>query len=209
MLMSSHSKPLAEKITIDIGLWLSRYIAVIVKNVLGWLLILCAIVFGVLFPGPLGTPMFLIGFAMITLPGKRRLTSGALRGKQINLFSHKARVWRLAISLLLPPAFILFLELQKLPTLHPSRMSFQRLCTVYALAIAGSWLLMLLFLLGLNAVLKILPHIRRKVRPWLRDHGVNLLPPRRKQRYIGGHETPPDDQDIIEFGKRNRESESA
>jgi hypothetical protein len=210
MLMSSHSqRPLPEKITIDIGLWLSRYIAVIIKNVVGWFLILCAIVFGALVPGPLGTPMFLIGFAMITLPGKRKLTSGALRGKQIHLFSRKARLWRLAISLLLPPAFILFLEIQKLPTLHPSSMSFTRLCTVYVLAIAGSWLLMLLFLLAMNAVLKILPHVRRKVRPWLRDHGVNLLPPRRKQRYIGGHETPPNDQDIVEFGKRNRGSESA
>ena len=60
--------------------YLVRYAAVIIKNILGWALMLSAIVLGGVFPIPIGTPMFLIGFALITLPGKRRLTSGALRG---------------------------------------------------------------------------------------------------------------------------------
>jgi hypothetical protein len=188
------------KITVDWGIYLSRYVAVIVKNVVGYLLILFALVLGGVFPIPIGTPMFLIGFAMITLPGKRRLTSGALRGKQIRLFSRTARIWRLAGSALLPPAFILFLEFQKLPTLHPSRMSFTKLCTVYGVAIAASWVLMLLVLLLTNAVLKILPRLRRKVRPWLRDHGIHLLPPRRKIRKLAAQQ-PPDDRQIVEFSR--------
>jgi hypothetical protein len=193
-----------KQITLDLGTWLSRYVAVIVKNVVGYLLMLGALVLGGLFPIPIGTPMFLIGFAMITLPGKRRLTSGALRGKQIGLFSRTARIWRLGISLLLPPAFILFLEFQKLPTLHPSRMSLGRLCTVYGLAIAGSWFLMLFALLFVNALLRILPRVRRRVRPWMRDHGVNLLPPRRKPRGVAATQQRPDDEQIVEFSRAHR-----
>jgi hypothetical protein len=189
------------RITLDLGTWLTRYVAVVVKNVVGYLLILCAIVVGGIFPGPLGTPMFLIGFAMITFPGKRKLTSGALRGIQIPLFSSKARVWRLAVSLLLPPGFIILLEFMRLPNLYPSRMSFTRLCGVYALAIVASWFLTLLAVLLLNAIIRILPHVRRKVRPWLRDHGVNLLPPRRKPRSHTSPPQPPDDQQIVEFSR--------
>jgi hypothetical protein len=184
---------------LDLETWLRRYVAVIVKNVVGYLLILCAMVVGGIFPGPLGTPMFLIGFAMITFPGKRRLTSGALRGKQIPLFSSRARIWRLAISLLLPPGFIILLEFMRLPNLYPSRMSFARLSATYGLAIVASWFLTLLAVLLMNAVLKILPRIRRKVRPWLRDHGINLLPPRRKRRNPTSPPQPPDDQQIVEF----------
>src|SRR5689334_23334480 len=47
----------------------------VVKNVIGWLLILTAMVMGPLVPGPGGLPLFLIGFALITFPGKRRITA--------------------------------------------------------------------------------------------------------------------------------------
>jgi hypothetical protein len=128
----------AVKITLSLETWLTRYVAVVIKNVIGYLLILCALIVGGIFPGPLGTPIFLIGFAMITFPGKRRLTSAALRGKQIPLFSSTARIWRIAISLLLPPGFIVLLEFMRLPNLYPSRMTFARLCSTYALAIVAS-----------------------------------------------------------------------
>src|SRR5688572_19405596 len=60
----------------------SRYWLVL-KNVLGWPLILASFVAGPLVPGPGGIPLFLIGFALVSFPGKRRLTARALRGKPV------------------------------------------------------------------------------------------------------------------------------
>src|SRR2546423_2953717 len=52
----------------------------VLKNVLGWLFILTAMVMGPLVPGPGGLPLFLIGFGLITFPGKRRITARVLCG---------------------------------------------------------------------------------------------------------------------------------
>ncbi|MGD0768416.1 MAG: hypothetical protein ABSB42_09515 [Tepidisphaeraceae bacterium] len=177
----------------------ARYPGVIIKNVIGWLLMLSALVLGSFFPIPIGTPMFIIGFAMISLPGKRRLTSGALRGISINLYTRKARMWRLAGSLLLPPAFVWFLAFQRHPIVHPLQMTLLRLCAIYSVTILGAWVFTWLTLLAINAVVRVLPRVRRSVRPWLRDHGINLLPPRRKPRFQPASQRP-DDQNIIEFG---------
>jgi len=177
----------------------ARYPGVIIKNVIGWLLMLSALVLGSFFPIPVGTPMFVIGFAMISLPGKRRLTSGALRGIPINLYTRKARMWRLAGSLLLPPGFVWFLAFQRHPIIHPSRMTLWHLCALYAITIVGAWVFTWLLLLAINAVVRVLPRVRRRVRPWLRDHGINLLPPRRKPRFQAASQRP-DDQNILEFG---------
>lgn len=168
----------------EAGAFVVKYAAVIVKNVLGWALMLSALVLGSFFPVPIGTPLFLIGFAMITLPGKRRLTSSALRGIPVRIYTRKAFWWRSAISLLLPPAALWFLAFQKWPVLHPSQMNFARLCTVYAIAIGGAWVLTWIMLRLINLVVSVLPRVRRRVRPWMRDHGINLLPPRRKRRYL-------------------------
>jgi hypothetical protein len=168
----------------EAGAFVVKYAAVIVKNVLGWALMLSALVLGSFFPVPIGTPLFLIGFALITLPGKRRLTSSALRGIPIRIYTRKAFWWRSAISLLLPPAALWFLAFQRWPVLHPSQMTFARLCTVYAIAIAGAWILTWIALRAINVVVRFLPKVRRRVRPWMRDHGINLLPPRRKRRYL-------------------------
>ena len=103
--MSDPSKPLKpEKIATE-AKYLERYAWIIIKNVVGWVLMLSAIAVGSVFPIPLGTPMFLIGFALITFPGKRHITSSALRGIPIRIYTRKALMWRLAFSLLLPPAF--------------------------------------------------------------------------------------------------------
>ncbi|MGD0461745.1 MAG: hypothetical protein ABSB74_04575 [Tepidisphaeraceae bacterium] len=182
--------------------FLGRYAWIIIKNVVGWVLMLSAIAVGGVFPIPLGTPMFVIGFAMITLPGKRRITSGALRGIPIKLHTRRALMWRLAVSLLLPPAVVWFLALQRHPIVHPSRMGLWRLCALYAVAIVGAWVLTLLLLLAINAILRIMPRVRRRVRPWLRSHGINLLPPRRKSRNPARPHAL-DDQHILEFGRDN------
>jgi hypothetical protein len=182
----------------EAGAFVAKYAAVIVKNVLGWALMLSALVLGSFFPVPIGTPLFLIGFALITLPGKRRLTSSALRGIPIRIYTRNAFWWRLAISLLLPPAALWFLAFQRWPVLHPSQMTFARLCTVYAVAIGGAWILTYIMLRAINVVVKILPKVRRRVRPWMRDHGINLLPPRRKRRYLISSQRS-DDEQILTF----------
>ena len=183
----------------EAGTFVARYFAVILKNVLGWALMLAALGLGSFFPIPIGTPLFLIGFAMISLPGKRRLTSSALRGIPIRLYTRKATWWRLAISLLLPPAALWFLAFQRWPVLHPSQMSFARLCTVYAIAIGAAWILTWIFLRAVNLIVRFLPKVRRHVRPWLRDHGINLLPPRRKQRRRAASTQRSDDEQILTF----------
>src|SRR3954451_13184234 len=59
----------------------SDYFWFIFKNVIGWLLILSSLPIGVALPGPGGIPLFLIGFALVTFPGKRQLTSRVMRGR--------------------------------------------------------------------------------------------------------------------------------
>ena len=63
--------------------FLASWYWLVLKNVLGWLLILASLVAGPLVPGPGGLPLFLIGFALISFPGKRRLTARVLRGKPV------------------------------------------------------------------------------------------------------------------------------
>src|SRR6185436_15536752 len=50
------------------------------------------------------------------------------------------------------------------------------------LAILIVWLVTRLSLKILNGFLKLLPRFRRKFRPWLRNKGLLLLPPRKKLR---------------------------
>src|SRR3712207_1367483 len=52
----------------------------VLKNILGWVLILGAFPLGALIPGPGGIPLFLIGFGLITFPGKRHFTARLMRG---------------------------------------------------------------------------------------------------------------------------------
>src|SRR5688572_9860747 len=56
----------------------------IFKNLIGWILILTAMALGPIVPGPGGLPLFLIGFGLITFPGKRRITARLLSGKPVH-----------------------------------------------------------------------------------------------------------------------------
>ena len=62
-----------------------EYFWFVVKNVIGWVFILASPVLGALIPGPGGLPLFLIGFALVTFPGKRKLTSRVMRGIPMDL----------------------------------------------------------------------------------------------------------------------------
>ena len=83
--MASDSRPTAEGLLpltrgqrfLTMRTWL------VLKNLIGWVLIFGALVAGPLVPGPGGLPLFLIGFALISFPGKRRLTARVLRGRPV------------------------------------------------------------------------------------------------------------------------------
>src|SRR2546421_1231650 len=82
--------------------FLNEYAWFMVRNVLGWILVVSALPVGFLFPGPLGFPIFLIGFALITFPGKRRLTARFLRGRRLHLEARAYAVMALFVSIAIP-----------------------------------------------------------------------------------------------------------
>src|SRR5215207_4439025 len=86
----------------------------ILKNVIGWLLILSAMALGPLVPGPGGLPLFIIGFGLITFPGKRRITARVLSGAPIPPDSRAYRRGVAIVSLLLPAAVLLYLSYEEL-----------------------------------------------------------------------------------------------
>src|SRR5690242_8703470 len=90
------------------------YIWVIIKNIIGWVFVLCSGAVGLVTPGPFGVPMFLIGFALITFPGKRKLTARVLKGKPIAPDSRPFRRG-LAAAALSVPAVCAFYLLWKYP----------------------------------------------------------------------------------------------
>src|SRR5687768_17851622 len=72
--------------------WLANWGWFIAKNLIGWVLIVSAFPLGALIPGPGGIPLFLIGFGLITFPGKRRLVAALLRGKPIRSEEHTSEL---------------------------------------------------------------------------------------------------------------------
>jgi hypothetical protein len=182
---------------VQIGFF-AKYFWVIVKNCIGWMLMIAALVLGGVFPEPIGTPLFLIGFALISFPGKRSLTSRVFRGIPYDLYTHQMRVIRAAISLIFPPIAVWILAHQKHSILHPHELGAVRTFAIYALAVGGSWLGLLWLMRFMNLVIRFLPRVRRKVRPWMKEKGINLLPARKRRISRFSPHTPPN-QEIIEI----------
>src|SRR3954462_2131444 len=86
---------------------IKQWIWFFIQNIIGWLLILLAWPVGLALPGPGGLPMFLIGFALITFPGKRHLTARVLRGIPVRRTSRAFRN-TIAIIAIVIPAMVLF-----------------------------------------------------------------------------------------------------
>ena len=172
------------------------------KNVIGWMLIAASLVIGPAVPGPGGIPLFLIGFAMISFPGKRQLTARVFRGRRIGRPHRVYQLLCLAISLLLPSvATFLFTLDSHLRVWLAGAVADPRLvvlCAYFAL-VAICWTAMRLLPWIVNLLLPWVPPIRRKIRPWMRQRGIHLLPPRHRDRHApfdSGHR--PHDE-ILEF----------
>jgi len=178
----------------------------VVKNVLGWLLILTAMVMGPLVPGPGGLPLFLIGFGLITFPGKRRITARVLCGAPVDPQSQAYRRGVAGLAIFAPAITLAYL-LFEFPVL---RIGTGRNALLYPVLYAA--LAVLLWFVGIRAVglinlgMRMVPKIRRKIRPWLRRHGIDLLPPRRRRRNVpGGPETREPDPEILSIHERHQD----
>jgi hypothetical protein len=164
------------------GKFFAGYAWLILKNIVGWAMILISPAVGFTLPGPGGIPLFLIGFALVTFPGKRRLTARVLRGRPMDLQSKKFDWIEIAIALVL--STILFWPFEKR---YWQQLNLRSLTTAFHITLAlvvlsVVWIGTRFGLRGLNIVIRLMPRLRRKIRPWLRSHGIYLLPPRYRGR---------------------------
>src|SRR5687768_8813176 len=81
----------------------------LLKNVLGWALILSSFVLGPLVPGPGGIPIFLLGFGLITFPGKRKMTARVLSGKPTAANRRSYRRAAALFALVVPAGVLVYL----------------------------------------------------------------------------------------------------
>lgn len=177
----------------------------IAKNIIGWLLIASSFVLGPLVPGPGGIPLFLIGFGLITFPGKRKLVARFLRGKPIPRGSFAYLVTIVALSLAVPAVTMLFLVKRGWITNHHDHESRVWLTWIYAGTFVVMTLAGLCALPLVNRIMAGMPAVRRKVRPWLRRKGIDLLPARRRRRMplLRGHRVRQADREILEIHERH------
>ena len=185
--------------------FLSEYAWVIVRNVIGWILVLCSPVLGALVPGPGGLPVFLIGFALVTFPGKRKLTARVLRGRRLEIEDRFYAITAAFVAIAIPGALLWWLavqwqysdKLRRIVEQYAPKNSVRVLTVVLAITIV--WLVTRVSLKILNGLLRLLPKFRRKFRPWLRRKGLKLLPPRRKSSKI-----PLPEDEILELSAHHQ-----
>ena len=168
----------------------TTYLGFILKNVIGWTLIIAAPILGIALPGPGGIPVFLIGFALVTFPGKRRITTRFMRGRRLPvdspLFTGLITFFSVAVTAALMALAWNQYEwiASKLPLREWRVEGASKVVAVCLLALPVTILVSWVGLVLLNYVLGWIPRLRRMVRPALRKWGVRLLPTRRK--LIGG-----------------------
>lgn len=191
------------------------YFWLIVKNVIGWLLIVVGLVLGASLPGPGGTPFFLIGFALVAFPYKRRITSHVMRGRPLKVEARIFTTITTVASLIVIGVGAWFVHnrywqliawLKIDPNQTPGFIA--GLIGIGFLAILVTWAVMKLSLRFVNVLLRLVPRIRRMARPFLRKWGIVLLPPPRKAAR-GEAQIDREQTEILEFseGQRKRFSD--
>jgi hypothetical protein len=185
----------------EIPKWgIKEWVWFLIKNILGWLLIILAWPIGIALPGPGGLPLFLIGFALITFPGKRHLTARVIRGIPVRRTSAAFRATIGTIAIVLPAMVLVYLRFVTLKDVF-TQMDRRKLVQIllYICAVAALWIFGLRSDKAINWIFKRIPGIRRKVRPWMRRKGLDLLPPRRRRR-LKSHQP---DVGILEIHERH------
>jgi hypothetical protein len=179
----------------------------VLKNVLGWILILSAMALGPLVPGPGGLPLFLIGFGLITFPGKRRITARVLSGAPIHRDSRAFRRGVALVALFAPALTLAYLLYEFKWLYNGTGRASAFYVALYAITALLAWFLGLRAVGLLNWALRMVPKVRRKIRPWLRRRGIDLLPPRRRRRRLepGGPITREPDPEILAIDRRHQD----
>lgn len=164
--------------------YFAGYFWFILKNVIGWLLILLSAPAGALLPGPGGIPMFLIGFTLVALPGKRKLTTRVMRGRPLRLEAGVFTFITTFASLVAVAALLWVVGdryqyfIQRFKIDPNQRVGFiaavAGICVIAAIVTWGVTWLALRFV---NVLIRIVPRLRRWIRPIMRRHGLVLLPP--------------------------------
>ena len=186
----------------------TSYFGWILKNVVGWLLIIAAPILGIALPGPGGIPVFLIGFALVTFPGKRRITTRFMRGRRLPVESPLFTGLVTFFSVLVTAAVMIlgwrYYEwiAAKLPLRQWRIEGASKVVAVSLIALPTTMLVSFVALRVLNYCLGWVPRLRRLVRPMLRRFGVRLLPTRRRR--IGGRTQLVQDE-ILSFDDSQRQ----
>jgi len=179
------------------------YFWFILKNVIGWTLMLLSPVLGVAVPGPGGVPVFLIGFALVTFPGKRKLTARVMRGRRMQLESSFFTAITSFVAVLVT-GVIIWVAVKKYGwAIETYSIKPGSIVGVCVLAAAVTWLVTRLSLRVGDWVLRSMPRVRRFIRPWLRKKGFNLLPPRRKRGVAVDEAALDSNEEILEIHPRH------
>ena len=187
------------------GRFFAGYAWIIIKNIIGWVFILISPALGFTLPGPGGIPLFLIGFALVTFPGKRKLTARVLRGRTMDLNQMRFDVIEIVAAILIP--MILAWPAVKWLWRHIKPHSLETAWYIATALVAVSivWILVRLAVRGMNLLIRIMPRLRRKIRPWLRRKGILLLPPRYRRRPLRDTTEGEVNDGILQIHERHRQ----
>ncbi len=175
----------------------------LLKNLIGWVLILASPWVGMLLPGPGGVPLFLIGFALVSFPGKRRLTARVLRGRKFHLLHPRYQWIRLGGAIVLPIIFGLLIAWRYHGWFNAHQPTRREWIAVALVALGLGWLATYAGLRVGNGIVGLMPKVRRMVRPWMRRRGINLLPPRRIRRAPSSLPPQRESDEILAFHHRH------
>ena len=181
----------------------------VLKNVLGWTLILLSFVAGPLVPGPGGIPLFLIGFALISFPGKRRLTARVLRGRPVRFSPRPFVLISLGVALVLAAVALPLVQSRSRWVAERYANGPFTAVALYLIAVALAWLVARSTPHVLNLLLRLVAAARHKFRPWLRRHRIRLLPPRwrRRRPHESGSGPFRLRDEILKFSRKRRPNE--
>src|SRR5690606_22952600 len=133
-----------------------------------------------------------------------------LRGLRFNLYAKPPRYIKLSAAVLLPAVALWYAAWADLTVVHWLHDHPLAIIPAYAAAAVLLWYATHGLLLLGNVLVHNTPRARRAVRPWLRHHGLHLLPPRRRRRKRRRGQAPaPEhdaaiDEEILEIHERHQ-----
>src|SRR5439155_2210784 len=111
------------------------------------------------------------------------------------------------VAVLLPAVVLVYLAYERLLPFRYSTKAAWVYGALYAVTAAAMWATGPRWGAPLNWLLMLVRRMRRKIRPWLRRRGIDLLPPRRRRRPLspGGPFTREPDKEILAIHRRHRD----